>query len=183
MARAYRPDDADALWELKRGFELGLGSGTGDGSKAERYQAKLDAEYRRNYLDWVDRCMNEESRAVQVTEREGDVVGYVFVLPETMAHIWDGAVLNEIYVEPAHRGTDVADELMAAAIEVAQSQALPLDRFLLDVDQSNERAQSLYENYGFEHWGEMMARELSPESREAEEAGTHRPGEQSTRNR
>jgi GNAT superfamily N-acetyltransferase len=174
MVRPYRESDADALWALKRGFERGLGTGTGDAAKAATYEAKLDETYRREYLDWVRRCVAENERAVQVAERAGgresggdgdatgesDPVGYVFVLPASLSCIWDAAVLNEVYVDPAWRGTDVADALLAAALSVAREQALPLDRIVLDVDRENDRAQAFYERWGFEHWGEMVAREL-----------------------
>ena len=160
MSRAYRAADAEALWELKQGFELGLGDGTGDDEKTKRYRQKLDADYERRYLEWVKRCTDEEPRSVQVAERDGTVVGYAFVLPESLTFIWDAAVLNEIYVEPDYRGTGVADELMEDALEVAHDQDLPLDRMVLDVDRANERAQAFYERYGFEHWGEMVARPL-----------------------
>jgi ribosomal protein S18 acetylase RimI-like enzyme len=158
MTRPYGPGDDAALWDLKQAFERGLGAGTGDDAKATRYAEKLDSTYRERYLDWVERCVATEPDAVQLAERGGSVVGYAFVLPETMAHIWDGAVLNELYVEPAVRGEGIGDELLAAAIDVARGQDLPLDRILLDVDRSNDRARAFYERHGFEHWGEMLAR-------------------------
>ena len=160
MARPYRTQDAEALWELKRGFELGLGTSTGDDEKTTAYESKLDETYRREYLQWVDRCVDVNERAVQVAERDGAVVGYVFVLPESMAYIWDAAVLNEIYVSEQYRGTGVADELMENALAVAREQSLPLDRLVLDVDRKNERARAFYERWEFEHWGEMVARSL-----------------------
>ncbi|SDJ78806.1 Acetyltransferase (GNAT) family protein [Halovenus aranensis] len=158
MVRPY--DDAEALWELKRGFERELGSSTGDEAKADAYEGKLDADYRAEYLDWVRRCVAEQERAVQVSERDGELAGYVFVLPESLAYIWDAAVLNEIYVRPAFRGDGVADELMEAALALAREQSLPLDRLVLDVDKKNDRAQAFYERWGFEGWGEMVAREV-----------------------
>lgn len=161
MIRSYRQEDADSLWELKRGFELELAEGTGDDAKTARYADKLDDEYRRSYLDWVDRCHTADPRAVQLAERKDSVVGYVFVLPDTMAHIWDGAVLNELYVTPEDRGKGVGAELLDAAFAVARAQDLPLDRILLDVDHANERATELYDRHGFEHWGVMLARDLS----------------------
>ncbi|MFB6085638.1 MAG: N-acetyltransferase family protein [Halodesulfurarchaeum sp.] len=161
MARPYGDGDADSLWDLKRGFELGLGKGTGEDSKAARYAEKLDATYREGYLDWVDRCMAEEPRAILLAERKGSAVGYVFVLPEAFAYVWDGAVLSELYVVPEWRGEGVGDELLSAAIEVVTEQDLPLDRVLLDVDRSNDRARAFYATHGFEHWGEMLARELT----------------------
>jgi len=159
MVRPYRDDD-DALWELKRGFELGLADGTGDDEKAAAYREKLDERYRERYLDWVDRCTDADERTVQVAVRDGEVVGYAFVLPESMAHIWDAAVLNELYVAPDYRGTGVADALMDAALSVARDQTLPLDRLVLDVDPDNERARAFYDRWEFEPWGEMVARSL-----------------------
>jgi len=160
MVRPYERDDADTLWELKRRFELELGTSTGDDEKADAYEGKLDETYRAEYIEWVQRCVEETSRAVQVAERDGSLVGYVFVLPETLAYIWDSGVLNEIYVRENERGTGVADDLMENALAAVREQSLPLDRLVLDVDRKNERARAFYERWGFEHWGEMVAREL-----------------------
>jgi len=179
--RPYDPEsDREALWELKRGFELGIGEGTGGDEKGAVYEEKLTAAYRERWLAWVDRCVGEESKCVVVAETGTDpstggtgasdpstaaggdtgVVGYAFVLPESLSFVWDAAVLNEIFVVPDERGTGVADALMNAAVECARSQDLPLDRMVLDVDRENDRARAFYERYGFEHWGEMVAREL-----------------------
>jgi ribosomal protein S18 acetylase RimI-like enzyme len=161
MPRPYDPArDADELWALKRAFEAELGSGTGDDAKAERYRGKLDGDYRSRYLDWVERCVAEEPRAIHVAESDDALAGYVFVLPESLSMIWDAAVLNEIFVRPADRGTGLADDLLVAAVEVAADQDLPLDRLVLDVDPGNERAVSFYRRHGFEDWGAMVAREL-----------------------
>jgi len=87
-------------------------------------------------------------------------VGYVFVLPASLSYIWDGAVLNELFVREPHRGTGVGDDLLAAALAVAREQSLPTDRLLLDVDPDNERATAFYERWGFEDWGTLLARDL-----------------------
>lgn len=152
--------DDDALWRLKRQFELGLGTGTGGDEKQETYEAKLSSEYRERYLDWVGRCVEADERCVTVAATDDGLAGYVFVLPDHLSMIWDAAVLNEIFVEEAHRSSGVADELMDAAVELADNQDLPLDRLVLDVDRENERAKRFYERHGFEHWGEMVARKL-----------------------
>jgi GNAT superfamily N-acetyltransferase len=168
MVRAYRDSDREPLWDLKRGFERALGSGTGSEEKAARYETKLDADYRAEYLEWVERCVAEEERAVQVVEggdvgggeaAAGPLAGYVFVLPESLTYIWDAAVVNEIFVRESHRGTDVADDLMEAALAVARAQETPLNRVVLDVDPDNSRARAFYDRWGFEPWGEMVARE------------------------
>jgi ribosomal protein S18 acetylase RimI-like enzyme len=163
MVRPYdAARDADDLWALKRGFETGLGEGTGSDEKREVYEAKLTDDYRARWLDWVARCVDERERCVQVAERgdEAGLAGYVFVLPESLSFVWDAAVLNEIFVRPEHRGDGVGDDLMDAALAVAREQDLPLGRMVLDVDRENDRAQAFYERYGFEHWGEMVARDL-----------------------
>jgi GNAT superfamily N-acetyltransferase len=182
MDATIRPYDAerdrDALWTLKRGFETGLGAGTGDEEKQATYEEKLDDAYRGDWLAWVDRCVADDERCVTVASApegheaaggNGDeagtdggepLLGYVFVLPERLAFVWDAAVLNELYVVPEARGTGVADDLMDAALAFARDQSLPLDRLVLDVDRENDRARAFYDQHGFAHWGEMVAREL-----------------------
>lgn len=169
ILRPFGPDDpADrrALWELKTAFETDLAAGTGGDDKAERYDAKLTEEYRHRWLAWVDRCVADEPRCVTLAEVDSadgsdvEAVGYVFVLPERLAFVWDAAVVNELYVAPDHRGTGVSDALLDAAVDLAREQDLPLDRLLLDVDPENERAYDFYARHGFEPWGEIVAREL-----------------------
>lgn len=159
--RPYDPaTDRDDLWKLKTAFERGLGTGTGSEDKEARYEAKLTDGYRERYLDWVERCVADDSRCVTLADDDDGPVGYVFVLPEDMAMIWDAAVVNELYVAPDHRGSGVADDLIDAACELARDQELPLDRLVLDVDPENARARAFYDRHGFEPWGEMIAREL-----------------------
>ncbi|ELZ82548.1 acetyltransferase [Haloferax elongans ATCC BAA-1513] len=165
--RPYEPTDADAFWELKRGFELGIGEGTGGDDKLDTYEAKLTDDYRERYLSWVERCTTEDHGCVVVAEAErgeddteSSLAGYAFALPEEMTFIWDAAVLNEIFVAPEFRGTGVADALMQAVLDHARSQDLPLDRMVLDVDEANDRARAFYDRYGFDHWGELVARDL-----------------------
>lgn len=153
--RAYDADrDRERLWALKRAFELEIG-GNDDG-----YRAKLTDAYRERYLDWVDRCVEESDECVTVADAGGELVGYAFLLPESFAMIWDAAVLNEIYVEPDHRGTGLADRLVEAALDVARDQSLPMDRVALDVAPTSDRAGAFYERHGFEPWSELVARAL-----------------------
>ncbi|MFB6134921.1 MAG: N-acetyltransferase family protein [Halanaeroarchaeum sp.] len=160
MIRPFRQEDADEVWELKRQFELTLGRSTGTPEKATAYEAKLEGSYERGYREWVERCIEAQPDAIHVAERSGDLVGYVFVLPETFAYVWDAAVLNEIFVAEEHRGTGLADDLLEAALDVARDQDLPMDRLVLDVDPDNDRATGFYERWGFEPWGTMVARDL-----------------------
>lgn len=155
--RGYDPTrDADELWELKTAFERGLGT---DPEKTASYEAKLDEDYREGYLAWVERCIDEEP-CVRVADVGNELVGYLFLLPASLTYIWDAAVINEVYLLPNHRGTGLADDLMAWAIEYAKDQCLPMERLVLDVDRENERARAFYDRHGFSHWGEMVVREL-----------------------
>jgi len=159
--RPYDPEADEAeLWTLKRAFERGLGANTGGEDKAATYEGKLTESYRERYGEWVQRCVDDDPDCVTVAETDGTLVGYAFVLPERLTMIWDAAVLNEIFVDPEYRGTDVADELLAAALATARDQDPPLDRMVLDVDPNNDRAKAFYERHGFEPWGEMVARSL-----------------------
>lgn len=158
--RPYDADrDRDALWGLKRAFELELGGGADD-AKAAAYAEKLTAGYRERYLDWVDRCVAERPECVAVAVAGDDLVGYAFLLPASLAMIWDAAVLNELYVTPDHRGSGLADRLLEAVLAVARDQSLPMDRLALDVAPTNARARAFYERHGFEPWGELVARPL-----------------------
>jgi ribosomal protein S18 acetylase RimI-like enzyme len=159
--RPYRPDEDDAaLWALKERFERELGD-LGGASKARTYDKKLDDDYRERYLAWVKRCVTDEPCVlVAATPRTDCLAGYVFVLPERLAMVWDAAVVNELYVRPAHRSEGVADALFEGALAVVAEQSLPLDRVVLDVDGANERARAFYDRYGFDAWGELVAREL-----------------------
>ena len=158
--RPYKPArDREGLWALKAAFERGLGGVAGDDEKADAYAGKLTEAYRERYLDWVDRCVEESPDCVAVADGDG-LEGYAFLLPESLAMVWDAAVLNEVYVAPERRGTGVADKLLEAVLAVAEAQALPLDRLVLDVAPANERARAFYRRHGFERWGELVARPL-----------------------
>lgn len=161
--RSYDPDaeaDRRTLWGLKTAFETELGETADDERKAAKYDAKLTDRYRSRWLSWVDRCVEDDERCLLFAEEDGGAIGYIFILPERLAFIWDSAVVNELYVVETRRGDGVADELLERATEIAAEQELPLDRLLLDVDPDNSRARRFYERHGFEPWGEIVAKEL-----------------------
>lgn len=158
--RPYDVDqDSGLLWNLKSRFERELGA-LGDGEKSGAYEEKLNGEYRERYLDWVAWCVERDERCVTVAEAGEGLAGYVFVLPEELAMIWDGAVLNELYVAESHRGTGLVDDLLEAAYDCARTQDLPIDRIALDVGTENARAGTVYDRHGFDSWGELVARDL-----------------------
>jgi ribosomal protein S18 acetylase RimI-like enzyme len=154
-------EDKTHLWDLKQAFETELATGTGGKKKQAAYDAKLTEGYQKRYFGWVERCVSDESRCMMLAvDEDSEPVGYVFVLPERLAMIWDAAVVNELYVSPEYRGTGVADELMGLAYTLAREQDLPLKRLVLDVDPENDRARAFYNRHGFKPWGEMVAKQL-----------------------
>jgi ribosomal protein S18 acetylase RimI-like enzyme len=56
--------------------------------------------------------------------------------------------LGNVYVDPAYRGTGVADDLVARAVQQAREDGAA--EFVLDVDVDNDRALAYYEKLGFE---------------------------------
>jgi ribosomal protein S18 acetylase RimI-like enzyme len=60
----------------------------------------------------------------------------------------DRLVVCELYVVPDHRGTGLADDLLASAAERARTEGCP--EVALHVDVDNHRARSYYEKRGFE---------------------------------
>ncbi|MFB6254301.1 MAG: N-acetyltransferase family protein [Halobacteriaceae archaeon] len=160
--RPYTTEDRGEIWELKSAFERELGA-LGSDDKRQMYAGKLTPEYKQRYLEWVEFCSSKNSECIQLAEVKNDVIGYGFVLPELLTLIWDAAVINEIYVTASHRGTGIADALLEELLATAKNQQLPIQRVVLDVDQSNERARQFYEKHGFEHWGEMVAKDLTDE--------------------
>lgn len=168
--RPYDPEvDRADLWSLKRPFELELGAGTD--TRRPAYEAKLTDGYRDRYLDWVDRCVAESPDCVTVAEADDDLVGYAFLLPESLSLVWDAAILNEIYVDPGYRGTGLADRLLEACLHAARQQSLPMARVVLDVSATNERARSFYRRHGFRPWGELVVRELEPTAGDSRDVG------------
>jgi GNAT superfamily N-acetyltransferase len=60
----------------------------------------------------------------------------------------DVVLLNDLYVRPEHRGADVGEALVAAAVAVARDRGASHVRWLTALD--NRRAQRLYERLGTE---------------------------------
>lgn len=82
---------------------------------------------------------------------DGALVGFVSTEVETAPSVFDRPdrlVVGDIYVDAAHRGTGLADDLMAHAAERAA--ATECAELSLDVDVDNERALAFYDRLGFE---------------------------------
>ncbi len=93
-------------------------------------------------LDDPDHCR------VVVVELQGRVVGMVAIqLTVSTALGAPAAILEDLVVDPRHRGQGVGSSLLAGAIE--QAEALGCKRITLLVDADNASAQRLYEGHGF----------------------------------
>jgi ribosomal protein S18 acetylase RimI-like enzyme len=95
-----------------------------------------------------DRIGQNESIVFVAETREGAAVGFTQLYP-SFSSVSAGRIyiLNDLFVDPAARRANVARGLMHAAAEFARSKgALRLE---LSTEQTNERAQALYES---ERW-------------------------------
>lgn len=82
-----------------------------------------------------------------VAEGDADLLGYVLFTPSSSSH----ARVLSLAVSPDHRRQGVATRLMRGAFDVLRERSF--DSVGLEVRVSNEPAQSLYYDLGFEHTG------------------------------
>lgn len=82
-----------------------------------------------------------------VAEREGEIVGYA-VADSVPNHGTPLGHLKDIAVDPDHRGEGIGRLLLAESL--TRLLARGVSRVKLEVRESNERARSLYETFGFE---------------------------------
>jgi GNAT superfamily N-acetyltransferase len=110
----------------------------------------------------VDGLLRHPARGrLLVAEREGAVVGVAALsFVWTLEHGGRSAWLDELFVEPAHRGSGIGTALLDAAIRAARSAgARAID---LEIESGHERARALYERAGFarharERWMRALA--------------------------
>lgn len=91
---------------------------------------------------------------------DGDAIGFVQLYP-TFSSLGAGPamILNDLYVEPGHRGQGVAERLIAAAVEAArEGGAVGLS---LVTQRDNVRAQALYERLGWTRDDQFLTYEFN----------------------
>ncbi|WP_049979486.1 GNAT family N-acetyltransferase [Halolamina rubra] len=93
---------------------------------------------------------------------DGDLAGFVEFSPETGSYRQDvdRGVIENIYVRPAHRGTGLGADLLAAAEQRLLDAGA--DRISLEVLADNEAARRFYERQGYE--AHRLELEKAPES-------------------
>lgn len=109
----------------------------------------------------TDRLESDDYELVVAVESlattDGDLVGFVGTEVEAAPSVFDRPdrlAVGDIYVDEAHRGTGLAERLMAHAADRADREGC--GRLRLDVDVGNGRALSFYERLGFEPYRHRM---------------------------
>jgi ribosomal protein S18 acetylase RimI-like enzyme len=106
--------------------------------------------------------LGNEDVSIMVAELDGVVVGYVFSSLEDadyMALRGPAGAIQDIIVDPAHRGQGIGAKLLDAAIEFLKSRGAP--RVVLSTAFQNATAQRLFEKAGFRRTMVEMTRELT----------------------
>lgn len=110
------------------------------------YGKPADLELAARFL--TERIRRNESVVFVAQTREGDAVGFTQLYP-SFSSVSAGSIyiLNDLFVAPAARRTNVARGLMHAAAEFARGQGAL--RLALSTGRTNEQAQALYESEGW----------------------------------
>jgi len=98
---------------------------------------------------------------VLVAERDGEVLGYSYASVEGYDYMslrGPAGVLNDIVVDPAHRGQGIGRMLLDAALAALAVRGAP--RVVLSTAEQNEPAQRLFTRAGFRRTMIEMTREL-----------------------
>jgi GNAT superfamily N-acetyltransferase len=119
--------------------------------------ARLFDAYRRFYgqpadtdraREWLHARMSRGESTVLIAEREGAAAGFAQLYPMfssvRTARIW---ILNDLYVDPAHRRNGVARALLDAAGAFARDDGAA--RLMLETGQDNAAARALYRGAGW----------------------------------
>jgi len=96
-----------------------------------------------------------------VAERAGNVLGYAYAAVEDYDYMslrGPAGVLNDIVVDPAHRGQGIGRVLLDATLKALEDKGAP--RVVLSTAEQNAAAQRLFERAGFRRTMIEMTREL-----------------------
>jgi ribosomal protein S18 acetylase RimI-like enzyme len=112
------------------------------------------------YARFLGSQLGKPHVVILVAEREGEVVGYVYADVEGYDYMslrGPAGVLQDIVVDPAHRGHGVGRLLLDAALAALESRGAP--RVVLSTAERNETAQRLFARAGFRRTMIEMTRE------------------------
>lgn len=125
----------------------------------EELAFRLDRLDEDGYRAWLAVDAGSDAVPVDLAAGDGDLAGFVTTEVETAPSVFDWPdrlVVGDIYVREPHRGTGLADDLLARAARRAREEGCAELR--LDVDVDNDRASAFYDGHGFEtHRRQLVA--------------------------
>jgi ribosomal protein S18 acetylase RimI-like enzyme len=113
------------------------------------------------YASFLGTQLGKANVVVLVAEQGGTQLAYSYASVEGFDYMslrGPAGVLNDIVVEPAHRGRGIGSLLLDATIHALQAQGAP--RVVLSTAERNESAQRLFARAGFRRTMIEMTREL-----------------------
>lgn len=118
------------------------------------------SETAREYGGYVSGQIGRKNAVVLVAERKGEIVGYTWGSVEGYDYMslrGPAGLINDIIVDPAHRGHGIGGMLLTAALAELRDRGAP--RVVLSTAEKNESAQRLFERAGFRRTMVEMTRE------------------------
>lgn len=114
----------------------------------EQYRAFYNQEPNELTKDYLSSRLTNNEIVTFVAQVDGDLVGFANCYPTfstvSLSEIW---LLNDLFVDPAHRGKHIADELVQTAEQAARLAGAT--RIWLRTAHTNTPAQALYEGRGW----------------------------------
>jgi GNAT superfamily N-acetyltransferase len=118
-----------------------------------------DAE--QGYASFLESQLETTESLVLVAERNTQVVGYLYaaIEPPSWKELRERAgFIHDLFVEEPHRGVQIGDDLMNAALEWMHERQVA--RVLLWTAAPNEGARRVFERFGFRNTMIEMTKEL-----------------------
>jgi len=114
-----------------------------------------------DYASFLGARLNDRNAVILVAETKGETIGYAYGEIEGYDYMslrGPAGVLNDLIVDPAHRGRGVGRLLLDEIISRLKSRGVP--RIVLSTAAKNKAAQRLFERSGFRPTMIEMTREL-----------------------
>jgi len=122
----------------------------------------ISPETAERYGGFLGGQLDDSDTVVLVAERGEEIVGYAYGSIEGYDYMslrGPAGVLNDIVVDPSHRGGGIGRMLLEAMLDELKRRGVP--RVVLSTAEQNEAAQHLFEHAGFRRTMIEMTRELS----------------------
>ncbi|HEX2721716.1 MAG TPA: GNAT family N-acetyltransferase [Gemmatimonadaceae bacterium] len=119
---------------------------------------------REGYASYLATQLDQPDVIILVAESDGEVAGYAYAGIEGHDYMelrGPAGVLQDIVVDPAHRGKGVGGMLLDAVMSAIRKRRMP--RIILATAERNEQAQRLFARAGFRRTMIEMTRDLDDE--------------------